>query len=75
MFECKKSLKLLCTKEDVNVTGKLCNALKTWLIQNRLLPIENDEDRTTCIICNAKKTRVSQQWFRKCRAILTIRKR
>ena len=41
-------------KKEVNVKGELCKGVKEWLQQNKLLLIENDKGRATCIIENEK---------------------
>ena len=54
--ECKNVLKKGRKKKDINVTEKVCRGLRTWLNHNKIVLIENDKGRATCLIKEEKLT-------------------
>ncbi|XP_057308243.1 uncharacterized protein LOC130646122 [Hydractinia symbiolongicarpus] len=53
-FECKRIMEKEKNTKLTNITNELCNGLNEWLKQNRLILIENDKGRATCIISQQK---------------------
>ena len=48
--ECLNVLKQGRSKDQVNYNEKLCKDIRSWLKENKLMVIEADKGRATCII-------------------------